>query len=272
MKKIIMIILALALMVFAFAGCAQTEEVTEVTATTEPPVTFTVAVDDTYPPMEYINEDGELVGFDIDFAKALAEEMGMEIEFKSTAWDAIFMSLSADQYDSIISSVSVTQDRKANMEFSTPYLSNGQVIVVNIGSEDTIKTPADLEGLTVGVQFATTADEAATKQQEKTDFEILAFNDMTMCLAAMEAGSIDAIVADMSVAIDFVGKNPDKFVVSSAQLTNEPIAVAINKGNTELLEKVNAAIKVLQDNGTLAKISNEHLGDDYTTDIDTELR
>ena len=269
MKKVLVLIMVL-IMAFAFASCAK-EEVTE-SKYGLVNNTLLVGVDDTYPPMEYVNEDGELVGFDVDFAKALAEEMGVEIEFKSTAWDGIFANLSAKQYDVIISSVSMTTDRMETMSFSSPYLANGQVIMVSPDMADTIQTPDDLAGLIVGVQFETTADIAATKQLETIDFELIQYDDMTVCLAAMEAGQIDCIVADMAVAIDAVAKNPDVYKVSSAQLTNEPIAVAMNKDVPELEAAINEAIAALQESGKMTEISVDHLGDDYTSNIDTELR
>ncbi len=257
MKKLLVLVIVVALM-FSFAACGKTEA-------------LTVAIDDTYPPMEYVNEDGELVGFDVDMAKALAEEMGVEIEFISTAWDGIFAGLSVDQYDCIISSVSMTEDRMPSMDFSTPYLANGQVIMV-VPGDDSITSMEDLAGKNVGVQFQTTADVAADKALEAVTFEKVAFDDMTTCLTAMKAGQIDCIVADMAVAIGAVMDAPEAFEVSSVQLTNEPIAIAVNKGNTELVEEMNKALAALLEDGTLSTISQNHLGGDYVNDIDTELR
>jgi len=257
MKKIIVVVLVLAF-ALSFVACGKGDA-------------LTVAIDDTYPPMEYVNEDGELVGFDIDMAKALGEEMGVEIEFISTGWDGIFAGLAADQYDCIISSVSITKDRMPNMDFTNPYLANGQVIMVN-PADSSIATMADLTGKQVGVQFETTADYAAQKVYEEVGFEIVAFDDMTVCLTAMKAGQIDCIVADMAVAIDAVMKDSDAFMVSSVALTNEPIAIAVNKGNTKLVDDLNKALAAISDNGTLSEISIKHLSADYTQNIDTELR
>jgi polar amino acid transport system substrate-binding protein len=290
MKKILFLLMALVLVLSVFAGCSSTpavEEAEEVVAeepaaeeevaeeeVAEEPATMTVlkvAIDDTYPPMEYVDANGETVGFDIDLAKALGEEMGVEVEFISTAWDSIFAGLAAQQYDCIISSVSMTTDRMATMDFSAPYLANGQVIVVK-PDEENITTQEDLAGKMVGVQFATTADEAAGKIVDEIGFELVQYDDMTVCLTAMKAGQIDCMVADMAVAIDAVAKNPESFKISSAQLTNEPIAIAVDKGNTELLEKLNAALTAVQTSGKASEISVKHLGEDYTRNIDTELR
>lgn len=267
MRKITVVIMALLVVAFAFTGCSTAGKLGIVDNT------LLVGVDDTYPPMEYV-ENGELVGFDIDFAKALAEEMGVDIKFVSTGWDGIFANLEAKQYDVIISSVSMTEERMETMNFSTPYLSNGQVIIAKPDMVDSINTPEDLDGLLVGVQAETTADIAAVKLIESGDvvFDLKDFDDMSICLAAMEAGQIDCIVADYAVAIGAAATNPDVFVISSALLTNEPIAVALNKDNEELLKAVNDAIAALQTNGTMSEISVNNLGDDYTANIDTELR
>ena len=255
MKKPTILIIALLVIAFAISGCSTSGKLGLVDNT------LLVGIDDTYPPMEYVDENGELVGFDIDFAKALAKEMGVEIKFVSTGWDGIFANLAAKQYDVIISSVSMTEDRMETMAFSTPYLSNGQVIVAKPDMVDTIKTTADLEGLLVGVQAETTADIAAVKLLDagEVTFDLKDFDDMTVCLTAMEAGQIDCIVADYAVAIGAVQNNPDVFAVTSALLTNEPIAIALNKDNEELLKAVNEAIAALQENGTLAQISTDIL-------------
>jgi len=260
MKKIVSIMM-LFVMVLVVAGCAK-----EASADV-----LTIAVDDSYPPMEFRNEDNELVGFDIDFAKALAAEMGIEVEFIPTAWEGIFSGLNSDKYDVIISSVSITPDRLDGFEFSKPYLSNGQVIVVAPGDES-VQTPADLEGKNVGVQLGTTADIAVEKQLEMTPFEITKYDDITQTFADMKTGRLDAIVVDYAVAIDYVSKNSEDYVITTAQLTNEPIGVCIKKGNTELKDKVDAALVVLQGNGTMLKISEEWLGGDYVSNIDEELR
>ncbi|QSX07589.1 amino acid ABC transporter substrate-binding protein [Alkalibacter rhizosphaerae] len=232
---------------------------------------LTIGVDDSYPPMEYRDENNELVGFDVAMAKALGEEMGMEVEFISTAWDGIFQGLETESYDVIISSVSITPARLETFLFSEPYLSNGQVIVVKPGDTSVTK-PEDLDGKNVGVQIGTTADTAVQKYMEDMDIELIKYDEIIQTFTAMNAGYVDYIVVDYPVAIEYVAKDPDNFEISTAQLTNEPIGVCIRKDDTELKEKIDAALATLRENGTLKEISEEWLGDDYTSNIDTELR
>lgn len=258
MKKILKTLLLMTLVLSLAACSAESDKVL-------------IGVDDTYPPMEFRNDSNELVGFDIDFANALAREMGVEIEFVPTAWDGIFSALKSERYDMIISSVSITPDRLEEFEFSKPYLANGQVIVVNEAAE-MVTAVAELEGKNVGVQLGTTADDAAKKQLEATTFELRQYDDIVQTFVDMKAGRLDAVVVDYAVAIDFLANNPGEYKITPTQLTNEPIGVCMKKGNTELKEKVDAALAALQENGTLVPISQEWLGGNYVTDIDEELR
>lgn len=275
MKKIISLILVLG-MVLALAACAKdagnentTPDATEENAGADN--VLRIGVDDTYPPMEYRDENNELIGFDVDFAKALGEEMGMEVEFISIAWDGIFLGLGADKYDAIISSVSITPERLENYGFSKPYLANGQVIVVTPGNES-VKTPADLAGKKVGVQIETTADVAAEKQNSETPFELSKYDTIMDTFADLKSGRLDAVVVDYAVALEYTTTSPEDYVITSAQLTNEPIAVCMNKEDTELVEKVNAALTALQDSGKMTEFSVKWFNEDYTSDIDEELR
>lgn len=229
-----------------------------------------VALDDAYPPMEFRDENNQLVGFDVDLAKALGEKLGMEVEFVSTSFDGIFQGLKSNKYDVIISAVSMTPERVEEFEFTTPYLANGQVIVVKKG-DTSITTSEDLAGKIVGVQISTTADEAAQKHLEKIKFELKQYDDIIQTFSAMEAGRLDAIVVDAAVAIDYIGKAPTKFEISSAQLTNEPISICLKKGNTELRDQLQKALDELKSEGTLKEISVKWLLDDYTSDIPEDL-
>lgn len=232
---------------------------------------LTIGVDDSYPPMEYRDENNELVGFDVAMAKALGEKMGVDVDFISTGWDGIFQGLETQSYDVIISSVSITPKRMETFLFSEPYLANGQVIVVRPG-DTSVSVPEDLEGKNVGVQIGTTADTAVEKYMEEFDLSLTKYDEIIQTFTAMKAGYVDYIVVDYPVAIEYVANDPESFEISSAQLTNEPIGVCIRKDDTEMQEAINQALEELRSDGTLKAISEEWLGDDYTSNIDTELR
>lgn len=287
MKKI-SLLLFLVVVLTSLVGCAQENNVDENTAegesndnttqqsegTTDEEVEkekIVAAVSDEYPPMEFRDENNELVGFDIDFAAALSEEMGVEIEFKPTGWDGIFVGLQSDKYDCIISATSITPGRMEAYDFSKPYLANGQVIVVKAG-DASIKSIEDLAGKKVGVQFETTADNAAKKVLETTEFELVQFPDIIQTFQDLKNDRLDCIVVDYAVAMEYVSKDAESFEITTTQLTNEPIGITFKKGNTELKERFDNAITALQENGKLKEISIKWLGDDYVSNIDEEVK
>jgi len=257
-----MVLIAVVLMAFAaFTGCASESDES----------VLKVGLDDSYPPMEYRDDNNELVGFDVALAKEIGEKIGREVEFVSTAFDGIFQGLETESYDVIMSAVSITPDRLENYLFSKPYLNNGQVIIVRPG-DSSVKTPEDLAGQTVGVQLGTTADTAIEKYQEDIEgIELTKYDEIIQTFTAMKAGYVDYIVVDYPVGIEYVSNDPESFEISSAQLTNEPIGVCLREEDTELKDEIDQAIEELRADGTLAEISQEWLGDDYTSDIDEEL-
>jgi polar amino acid transport system substrate-binding protein len=256
-----LLVLLLVSVALIFTGCGKTYEFDG---------TITIAVDDTYPPMEFRDENNNLVGFDVDLATLLCQEMGYPYEFKSVAWDGIFDGLKAGNYDVIISSVSMDTDRMKTMDFTKPYLANGQVIVVKAG-DTSINTRDDLAGKIVGVQVSTTSDTACTKQLEKTKFELKRFDEIIQTFDALAAGHIECIVVDYPVAIEYQSKNPDKFAITSAQLTNEPIACCFAKGNP-LRNEMQKALDKIRADGRLAELSKKWFnGVDYTSNIDENL-
>jgi ABC-type amino acid transport substrate-binding protein len=121
-----------------------------------------VATDATWPPMEMVDENKNIVGFDIDLLTAAANAAGFVVEFKNTAWDGIFAGLEAGKYDAVISSVTITEERQKTMDFSTPYINAGQILVVKSDSTN-VTTLADLKGKTVGAQIGTTGAFAIDK-------------------------------------------------------------------------------------------------------------
>jgi polar amino acid transport system substrate-binding protein len=268
MKKTVILLVTLLFLVAVLTGCGAPST----KGLTIKEGVLTIGVDNTYPPMEYQDEKtGETVGFDVDLANALAEELGLTVQWVPTAWDSIFIGLDTEKYDCIISSVSMTNDRLPNFEFTTPYLANGQVIVVRPGDTSVTK-PADLAGKKVGVQFQTTSDEACKKHLQTVQFNLIEYDSIDLAFLAMRSGNVDCIVVDMAVAIDYAAKYPDQYVISSAALTNEPISICIKKGNTQLKDALQYALsKVIKDK-KLSAISVKWLGKDYTQDIDTNLR
>jgi polar amino acid transport system substrate-binding protein len=272
-------VLALLLsLVFLFAACGGTAPAASPAASAESGVktlksgVLSIGVDDNYPPMEFRDEKNELVGFDVDLAKAIGEKMGLTVEFQPIAWEGIFEALKTDRYDVIMSAVSLTPERMENFSFTKPYLANGQVIVSKPG-DTTIKGPENLAGFKVGVQTNTTADTACVKyiDEKGIDFTLTRYDDIIQTFEAMNTGRIDYIVVDYAVAIDYQTKHPDKYWITGAQLTNEPIAVCLKKENTALRDEIQKAIDELRAEGKLAEFSKKWFKEDYTGNIDETL-
>ncbi|MDO4289078.1 MAG: transporter substrate-binding domain-containing protein [Eubacterium sp.] len=228
----------------------------------------------TYVPLEYRDEDSnEMVGFDIDLGDALAGELGVKAEWVDTSFDGIFNGLNAKQYDAIIAGVSITPDRSENFNMSTPYISNG-IVIVSRNDETPGKTAEDLRGKRVGVQIETTADIAAQSFIDKDgiDMDLQKFDGMLDAFTALEGKSLDYVVTDKPVGQFYTSLKPDVYSVTSDILSNEPIGIVMRKDDTEFAKQMEEALQTLRDNGKLAELSEKWFGEDVTQNIDTELK
>jgi len=206
-----------------------------------------VATDATWPPMEYVDENREIVGYDIDLMKAIAEEAGLEVEFKNVAWDGIFAGLAAGEYDAVISSVTITDERRENYDFSDPYINAGQIVVVR--TESDITGPNDLAGHIVGAQISTTG---AFAIQEMDGAELKEYDEVGLAFEDLVAGRIDAVVCDTPVAADFALQRDEYKAVLKIvgdPFTDEYYGILVQKGNDDLLAKINAGLDAVQEKG-----------------------
>jgi polar amino acid transport system substrate-binding protein len=234
---------------------------------------LTAGTNDMYLPLEFRDENNELVGFDIDLGQALADELGVEIKWVPTAWDGIFNGLNANQYDIVLSGTSITEERLTGFNMTDPYLANG-IVIVSRKDATPAKTPKDLAGKTVGVQIETTADYAAEalKTQENVEYTVNKYDAMLDAFAALEGKQIDNIMTDISVAQFYTTLKPDVYEVSSAVLSNEPIGITVRKADTAFNDQLNTALDTLRENGKLTELSMKWFGQDVTKNIDTNLK
>ena len=205
-----------------------------------------IATDATWPPMEYVDEyTKEIVGFDIDFMKAVADAGGFGVEFKSTAWDGIFAGLATDKYDAIISSVTITEERKKEMDFSKPYVNAGQLLVVQKNLKG-VAALADLKGKTAGAQIGTTG---AFEIEKVKGVTLKSYDEIGLAFEDLVNGRIAAVVCDTPVAANYALQNQTykgKLKIAGAAFTQEFYGVVVKKGNTQVLDMINAGIdKVL---------------------------
>lgn len=213
---------------------------------------LTVCSDIPYEPFEF-QKDGKTVGFDIDIANELAKDLGAELNTVDSSFEAIETGTALTQCDVSISSISITDTRKSVMDFSTPYLDDDLTLVAS--GDSAIKSLDDAKGKKVGVQQATTgADYAKEKGIEAQQFE-----DTGLLVQALKAGTIDAALGNQSV-LGYAIKDDSKFKSVEDFATGEKLGIAVKKGNTAMLEKVNGTLKRLTDDGSLDKFKTTWFG------------
>ena len=225
-----------------------------------PAKVYVVGTDAAYAPFESQNEKGEIVGFDIEVVQAAAKKAGIEVKFVNTPWEGIFNALGQGDRDMVVSAVTITTERRQTMDFSEPYFDAQQLIAVKESSK--IAKFADLKKLKVGVQTGTTGDEAVTKLMGKTSTNIKRFESTPLALKELESGGVDAVVADNGVIIHYVANNPGgKFkTVADKEFVPEQYGVALKKGNSELLGKINKGLADIKADGTYDAIFTKYFG------------
>jgi polar amino acid transport system substrate-binding protein len=204
-----------------------------------------------YPPFEFVDESGELAGFDIEMMNAIAEEAGFEIEWVNTKWDGIFVALASGEFDAVCSAATITEERLETVDFSDPYFNAGQMIAVR-ADETAITGADDLAGKKVGVQLGTTGD---IWLSDETDAEVVRFEENTLAFQALANGDVDAAVADSPVVYEIVQANPEmNLKVLSETYTDEFYGIAVNKDKPEVLEAINKGLAAIKASGKYDEI------------------
>ena len=225
--------------------------------------TVKVAVDATWPPMEYLDESNRIVGCDIDFMRAVAAEAGFDVTFENVAWNGIFEGLTAGRYDAVCSSVAISEERRKVVDFSLPYLWDKRVrqaLLVPKGSA--ARTLADLKGLKVGVQVGTTGYETVKRAEMPV---VKTYDDIEAALADLMEGRIDGVVCDDPVASALLQRNKERGarleIGSFSDVGVEYYGVAVKKGDKELLDTINKGIEAIQAKGVDVQIRKKWMGD-----------
>ncbi|MBH1942324.1 ABC transporter substrate-binding protein [Mobilitalea sibirica] len=252
-KKLIAVTLIMTLMIAATA-CGKKDMTTFDKIKDKKEVTF--AMSGAYPPFNYIDEDGEVTGFDIEIANAIADKMGVKAVPITTAWDGIIGGLKGNRFDMIIGSMAITEDRLKEVNFSDPYYYDGAQFFAKTDSG--LNSIEDLDNGKVGVVTGTTFHEYL-EGLDNID-EILQFESDVDNMKSVEQGRIDGLVTGKFVGL----MGPEKYGVEiepvGSLLYAEDIAIAIRKEDTKLLEEVNKALKAIIEDGTYEEISNRYFG------------
>jgi polar amino acid transport system substrate-binding protein len=217
-----------------------------------------IATDATWPPMEMVDENKDIVGFDIDLMNAVAEAGGFTVEFRNTAWDGIFAGLTTAEYDAVMSSVTITEERQKLYDFSLPYINAGQVLIVRSETED-VETLADLKGKSVGAQIGTTGSFEIEKVAGVT---LRTYDEIGLAFEDLANGRIEGVVADTPVAADFALQNPNyqgKLMIVGDSFTDEWYGVVVRKGNAKVLDAINQGLEKVLNTRSYDRIHDKWL-------------
>lgn len=258
MLKRIVVVLMLAMLVACSAedGSKKSEPAKEQSAKK----VITVASDCTWPPMEFVNKDKQIVGFSVDLMKAAAKAGGYEVDIKNVAWDGIFAGLAAGKYDCICSSVTINEKRKKTMDFSAPYFEVKQAVVTN---KDSSATSLDaFKGKPVGAQIGTTGFFAVKKIE---GIESKSYDEIGLAMEDLFNGRLAAVVCDDPIAADFALQQEEyskKLKIAFTVKSDKPeyLGVAVKKGNTEILSLIDKGLEAVRADGTYDKIKAKWFG------------
>ena len=206
-----------------------------------------------FPPFEYLDK-GEVVGFDIDLVKAIGKKLDMEIVIKDMAFDGLIPALETNKIDIVIAGMTASDERKMAVNFSNPYYTANQVIILNDNNND-IKTFDDLNGKLVGVILGFTGDVVVSDMKEVKSKK---YNASYAAIMELQNNKIDAVVLDSETALNYVKNNKG---LKLAETSGEPeeYAIAISKKNSELLNKINTALDELKKDGTYEALLKKYM-------------
>lgn len=221
--------------------------------------------DDTFVPMGFKDENGEFTGFDIELAKAVSEKLGKEIEFQPIDWSMKETELNNGNIDFIWNGYSITEERLEKIGFSKAYLNNKQIIITL--SDSKIKTKEDLKGAKVAAQNASSAVTAMEADGDIIatfkDGKVITFETNNEALMDLEAGRVDAVVADEILAKYYMnGRGTEKYNVLEEDFGIEDYAVGMRKDDKEFVEEFNKALDGVIADGTAGEISKKWFGED----------
>lgn len=207
-----------------------------------------------YPPYEFhkeINGKDEIVGFDIDIAKAVAEELGVQLEIKDMKFDGLLAALVADDIDFIIAGMVPKEERKQSVDFSIPYYQAEQKMLIKAAAAEKIKSIEDLKGLKIGAQKSTVQEDIANTKIEAS--EVKSLSKITDLVLELKNDKIDGIVLVAPVAAAYAKQNQDLVVPDITFGKEDGVAVAVNKGKADLLAAVDATLDKLMKAGSIDK-------------------
>lgn len=219
-----------------------------------------VATNPEWPPMEFLDDNKNIIGYDVDMFNAVAAEAGMEAEFKMTAWDGIFAGIAAGNYDVIASAVTITPERQRAFAFTVPYYDVQQIVVLRKG--DSATGFADLKGKVIGGQIGTTGIFVA--QKSGVDMTIREYDNVGLAMQDLLNSRIDAVVCDSPVALYYANQKEgfaDQLTVAFRTEATESFGFVVRKDRKDLVERLNKGIEAVRAKGIEAKLIHKWLGE-----------
>ena len=254
MKKKIMSMILVLVCMFALCACGSKKEAASDAAfETVTSGVLTMATNAYFPPYEYYEGD-KIVGIDAEIAAAVADKLGLTLKIEDMEFDSIITAVSAGKADMGLAGMTVTDERKKNVNFSSTYATGVQVVIVT--EDSPIASIDDLQGKKIGVQLATTGDIYCCDDFGTDNVE--EYNKGNDAVMALLAGKVDAVVIDNEPAKSYVAANEGLKILDTEYVTEE-YAAALNKDNTALLDAVNGALAELQADGTLDSIISKYI-------------
>ncbi|HBG22837.1 MAG TPA: basic amino acid ABC transporter substrate-binding protein [Peptococcaceae bacterium] len=258
MKKIfkyLSIMLLIGLISACALGCSNEEGTPEASdQDNEEKPTYIVAFEATFPPFESKDEEtGEFVGFDIDLIKAIGEEEGFDVELMEMGFDGIVASVKTGNVDLGVSGLTIDEERLESVDFSTPYYHSALGIVVR-ADDDTIKDVDNLKGKKIAVQIGTTGAKFARTIE---DAQVTDYDQVTDAFLELKNGGADAVVNDHPVNLNYIKGHEKDYKTVGDTLESEYYGIAIKKGNTEVLNKINSGLEKLKEKGKYAELYKE---------------
>ena len=219
-----------------------------------------MATNAAFPPYEMVADDGTFEGIDVDIAGKIAEKLGLELVVDDMDFGSIITSVQTGKEDIALAGLTVTDERKQNVDFTDSYATGVQVVIVPIDSD--IESLDDLEGKQIGCQESTTGYIYCSDTPENGGYgeeNVTAFPNGANAVQALLGGKVDAVVIDSQPAQEFVAQNVGKLKILSTEFVSEDYAIGVSKDNTALRDAVNNALKELIDDGTVQAILDQYI-------------
>lgn len=258
MKKLLAVLLAGAMSASIFVGCGGSSESDWDYISKKNELVIGITY---FEPMNYLDDNGDLTGFETEFAKAVCDKMGVTPKFQKIDWDSKEVELNSKTIDCIWNGLTIDEDRKKTMDISTPYMENKQVMVAKADVADKIKSADDLKGKTVVAEKKSAGESVAQEDEFFSSATYVSVDAQAKALLEVKSGTADVAVIDYVMSIGTLKRGSDYSdlkVVDGKDFSPEQYGIALRKDSPETLKKLNDAIQAVADDGTLDKIADKY--------------